>query len=84
MSNQELFNIAVGFITALGGWVLRVVWESIKDLQKDNKELTAKISEVEKLVAGDYVEKSYFEAKVDALFGKLDNIRDMLDKKVDK
>jgi hypothetical protein len=84
MSNQELFNMAIGFIASLGGWILRVVWESIKELQRETKDLTAKISEVEKLVAGDYVEKSYFEAKVDALFGKLDNIRDLLDKKVDK
>jgi CHASE3 domain sensor protein len=84
MSYQELFNVALGFISALGAWILSVVWDSIKDLQKDNKELTAKISEVEKLVAGDYVEKTYFDAKVEALFRKLDNIRDLLDKKVDK
>jgi hypothetical protein len=58
--------------------------EGKKDKKKDNKDLTAKIAEVEKLVAGDYVEKSYFDAKVEALFRKLDNIRDLLDKKVDK
>lgn len=84
MSYQELFNTAIGFIAFLGGWVLKVVWDSIVELQKDNKELTEKINEVEKLVAGNYTEKSYFEAKIDALFNKLDNIRDMLDKKVDK
>lgn len=84
MSYQELFNTAIGFIAFLGGWILKVVWDSIVELQRDNKELTEKINEVEKLVAGNYTEKSYFEAKIDALFNKLDNIRDMLDKKVDK
>lgn len=33
MEGQALFNIAVGVAGALGGWVLRTLWESVLELQ---------------------------------------------------
>lgn len=35
MDSQVLFNIAVAISGALGGWILKVIWDSIKDLNND-------------------------------------------------
>jgi len=84
VGNQELINILFGLLSILGGWVLKTIWDAVRDLQKADTQLTKEISEVKTLVAGNYVEKEYFEAKVDAMFLKLDGIRDRLDMKADK
>ncbi|TPQ24935.1 hypothetical protein [Methylomonas koyamae] len=84
MTYQELFNIAITLAGILGGWILKTVWESIKDLQKADREIFDKIHELDKVVAGDYVRKDYLERIVDALFRKLDSMNDKLDGKVDK
>jgi len=57
---QELFNIVVGVAGALGGWWLKVMWETLKDLQTADKELMDKVSKIEILVAGAYVKREEF------------------------
>ena len=81
---QELFNIVVGVAGALGGWWLKVMWESLKDLQKADKELTEKVSSIEVLVAGDYVRRSDFDRTIERLFAKLDHIELKIDGKADR
>jgi CHASE3 domain sensor protein len=81
---QELFNIVVGIAGALGGWWLKVMWETLKDLQKADKELAAKVSEIEVLVAGNYVKRDSFDSAVERIFQKLDHIEEKIDKKADK
>lgn len=81
---QELFNIAVGVAGALGGWVLRTLWESVTELHREDKELAARISAIDVLVAGQYVKREHFEDQMRALFAKLDRIEDKLDAKADK
>ncbi len=58
--------------------------ESIHEIEIDASKLTEKVQAVELLVAGNYVMKSEFEAKMDAMFKKLDKIFDKLDGKADK
>ena len=84
MSEQDLFNVGVGLISCFGGWLLRIIWQAIKDLQKRDAELAQKLSSVEVLVAGEYVKKRDVDKLADALFNKLDRIEDKLDKKADK
>lgn len=83
--------MAIALIGGLIGIVLRSLWQADKELQASNKELqnehkemVKKIAEIEVLVAGDYVKRDYFESKVDALFTKVDSIREILDRKADK
>lgn len=84
MDFQELFNIAMGFIMAIFGWFLRISWESMVSLQKQDRELADKVARIEVLVAGEYVKKDDFERVIERLFDKLDHIEIKIDNKADK
>lgn len=79
-----LFQILVAVCGALGGFFIKVIWDSVKELQEADRELTDRVHEVEKLIAGDYVRRDYLDGKIDAIFVKLDKIEDKVDRKVDK
>lgn len=82
--DQQLFNIAVALVGALGGWWMNTMWQSLKDLQKADKELADKVAAIEILVAGEYVKRDSFDRAVDRIFEKLDHIEDKIDGKADK
>jgi len=84
MDNQQYFNISILIIGALAGWVMRVMWQSVTDLQKSEKQLTHEISEIKILVAGDYCKKADMHELNKALFAKLDKIEEKIDRKADK
>lgn len=84
MDTQTLFNIAFSTIGVIGGWWLNAVWSAIKDLQKNDREITDKVSAIEVLVAGNYVKNDRFDALAAAIFAKLDKISDKIDRKADK
>lgn len=84
MDFQVGFNIAVALAGALGGWTLKTIWESLRDLQDDDKVLTDKVQAIEVLVAGHYVTRDDQDKNMAAIFAKLDRIEYKLDKKVDK
>lgn len=81
---QELFNIAAGIAGVLGGWWLKVMWESLRDLQDADKQLVEKVSRIELFVAGNYVNKDEFNRFLGRIYDKLDSIENKLDSKVDK
>lgn len=82
--DQTLINWMLAGFGGLIGFMLNIVWQSVKDLQKADKELAEKVGSIEILVAGAYVRKDEFTQNVQALFTKLDRIEDKLDKKADK
>ena len=84
MFDQTLFNYALALCGALGGWVLKVIWDAVKDLQAADKVLVEKVNTIEILIAGNYMSKSDFDKIAAAIFAKLDKIEDKLDKKADK
>ena len=84
MDFQDLYNTAIGFIMALAGWVMRVIWDNLKDLRTQDNVLAEKVSRIEVLVAGEYVKKDEFERAVQRLFDKLEHIEMKIDRKVDK
>lgn len=84
MVDQQIINILVGIVGTAGGWWMKVMHESLKDLQREDKQLADKVARIEILVAGDYVKKGAFDKLADAIFAKLDRIEDKLDGKVDK
>lgn len=84
MMEQQAINILIGIICAAGGRWMKVMHESLKDLQHEDKQIASKVSKIEVLVAGGYVKKEEFSKMTDALFAKLDRIEDKLDGKVDK
>lgn len=84
MIDQAVFNIVLTVAAALGGWYLKAMWDSVKDLRNADRELADKLAAIEVLVAGKYVPREHFERSVNELFRKLDRIYDKLDGKVDK
>lgn len=82
--DQIIINWLLSGFGALLGFLLNAVWQAVKELQEGDKELAVKISEIEVLVAGDYVKKGEFSSVVTALFKKLDRIEDKIDTKKDK
>ena len=84
MDMQTSFNIAVGIIAFLGGWVLNSLRDSIQSLQKSDTELATKVQSIELLVAGSYVKRDDLDRLTVALFAKLDKIDAKLDGKADK
>lgn len=63
---------------------MKVLHESVRDLQESDKKLAEKVSQIEILVAGNYVRRDDFDKSVEAIFRKLDRIEDKLDGKADK
>ena len=84
MDPQTIINAAIALVGFLGGWILKVVWEGVKDLQSADKILAEKVNTIEILIAGTYISKQDFDKIAAAIFVKLDKIEDKLDKKVDK
>ena len=84
MFEQTIFNIAIAVAGFLGGWTLKIMWESLKDLQIADKILIEKVNTIEILIAGNYISKHEFDKMAAAIFAKLDKIEDKLDRKVDK
>ena len=84
MFDQTVFNIALAISGFLGGWVLKVIWDAVKDLQTADKVLVEKVNTIEILIAGNYMSKQDFDKIAIAIFAKLDKIEDKLDKMADK
>jgi hypothetical protein len=81
---QTIYNWAFGLTNLVFGFILKVIWDSYKELKATDANLAEKVNSIEILVAGNYVKKDDFDKVADAIFFKLDKISDKLDKKADK
>lgn len=52
--DQTLFNIAVAIAGALGGWWMKAMWDGIKEMQRDMREIERELPE-------NYVRKDDFK-----------------------
>jgi len=75
--SQDFYNIIVGVAGAAVGWMLKVVWESVRALQADMKE-------IERELHTEYVSKHDYRADILEVKDILKQIFDKLDRKVDK
>lgn len=82
--DQTIINWLMGLLSMLFGFLLRTVWQAVKDLQTSDKQIVEKVNSIEVLVAGQYVKQDEFNRLSDAIFKKLDRIEEKLDKKEDK
>lgn len=82
--DQTIINWLMGILSMLFGFLLRTVWQAVKDLQASDKQIVDKVNSIEVLVAGQYVKQDEFNRLSDAIFKKLDRIEEKLDKKEDK
>ncbi len=81
VSYQLMFNLAVGVAGALGGWTLNTLWNAVKDLQRDDKQLTEKVNNIEVLVAGKYVTRDEMNILMREVYTRLDKILDRVGQK---
>jgi len=84
MDLQTAFNIVVGLLGFLGGWVLNNLHAAMRDLQRADSLLADKVQAIEVLVAGQYVRRADLDHHMTAIFRKLDRIEEKLDDKADK
>lgn len=84
MDFQTGFNAIMGLLLVLAGWMLNVLYSSMRDLSKADKDLTDKVQAIEVLVAGQYVMRSEFEHKMSAFFAKLEKFDEKLDRILEK
>ncbi len=77
MTIQEFINVAVAAAGAVIGWLFKIVWEAIKELQQDVKSTSIQVHE-------HYVRKDDFRVFEQRIETKLDRILDKLEQKEDK
>lgn len=81
--DQMIFNWAVAAAGALGGWVLKVIWDAIVELKKDLRQMDVKMHE-------DFVRRDDFKEAVGEIkrdmkdgFNKIDSTLGLIFKKLD-
>lgn len=84
MDIQTILNMVFGALLVISGWIIRIVYDTMKDLQKVDKELTDELGEIKILVAGNYITRPEFDKKLDAMFRKLDEIHTLVHNKADR
>ncbi len=77
MESQQVFNMVITASGALGGWMLKVIWDAITDLKKDVKDLNQEIH-------SDFLRKDDYRNDISDIKGMLGKIFDKLENKVDK
>lgn len=82
--DQTIINWILGIFGSIVGFVVRALWQGLKDLRAADKELVDKVHIIDKLVAGDYVKRDKLDSSIAAICLKLDRIESKLDRKVDK
>ena len=74
---QDLYNIAVGIAGAAIGWMLKIVWESVRVLQDEMKR-------VERELHTSYVSKDDYRSDIQEIKEMVKAIFDRLERKADK
>jgi cell division protein FtsL len=77
MEDQQLFNMIITASGALGGWMLKVIWDAISDLKKDVKDLNQEIHT-------DFLRKDDYRSDINDIKKMLAKIFDKLEQKADK
>ena len=92
MDSQLLVNVSFGIIAFLGGWVLKLIWDRISDIDRDVedlqrhheddlKEVRKEMSELALSMPEKYVAKQDLDKLIDFInerFNKLENKIDQL------
>jgi uncharacterized protein YoxC len=77
MESQDIFNAAITLSGAFGGWILKTIWDAIKDLKTEIRELNREVNQ-------DFVRREDFKDSIVEIKDMLNKIFDKLDNKADK
>jgi hypothetical protein len=75
--SQDLINLGIAIVGATVGWFLKIIWNSIQELQ-------IAIRDLEKEVHTEYVSKEDYREDIKEVKDILHQIFDKLDNKADK
>ena len=84
MMDQTFVNMIIAGLLSAISFILKVIWDGLRELQKADVELTGQIGRVRLMMADSYIKKEDFDRMANALFAKLDKIENKLDGKADK
>ncbi len=70
--DQQILNYAISAFGFIAGFLIHTLWGAVKELRSGHEKLTADVNEVKVLVAGNYPTRTEFDAKITALFAKID------------
>jgi hypothetical protein len=76
MDSQTLINIAFSAFGTVAGWLFKVIWDAIKDLQTDQREIERELTDV-------YVRKDDYRIDIAEIKSMLGRIFDRLDRQAD-
>ena len=82
--DQTIVNFLLAGLSGVLGFLLRAIWQAVRDLQASDKQITEKVTAIEVLVAGNYIRRDEFDKSIERIFDKLDAIDRKLDNKADK
>lgn len=82
--DQTIINIIIAVAGGLLGFVMKSLYEAIKELQKADRELADKVSSIEVLVAGKYVTRDELTSALGRITSQLDRIEERVAGKADK
>jgi uncharacterized membrane protein (DUF106 family) len=77
MEVQSIVDVITGIVGAVIGWFVKIMWDSVKELQKDMKETNQALHE-------NYVRKDDYRIDMAEIKGMFNRIMDKLDSKADK
>lgn len=77
MELQSIIDVITGIVGAVIGWFVKIMWDSVKELQKDMKETNQALHE-------NYVRKDDYRIDMAEIKGMFNRIMDKLDNKQDK
>ena len=77
MDWQNVINISIGSLLAVGGWFARQLWDAVQKLKSD-------ISRLELTISDNYVKKDDWKDGIKELKEMLGKIFDKLDSKQDR
>lgn len=81
---QLILNWVFGITGLLIGFWLNSIWNAVKDLQVQDRLLADRVSEINVLVAGRYIQREEFAQVSGEIQRKLDIIMDRLALKADR
>lgn len=84
MDMRTAFDLAMGGVSFLGAWFVKVIFDRMERLEQALRDEAKELANLRVAMATDYTSKDDFKTMADAIFGALRRIEEKLDRKVDK
>lgn len=81
---ETYLHSAITIVVGVFGYMLKVMWDSVKDLQRDDERLLGKINDLQVAIATDYAKREELRAEFKSFRDTLDRIEQKIDQKADK